>query len=390
MSHITFISTNHEWGGSELLWSEVAIHLSKQGESISVGIPEWKKPFNIRIVQLKEIATEFYYNYDDKEYVNAYKNLSLFKRISNRFLPQKQQWKHKVENIINRDFIFNKSKPDIVVFSLGRQWDIDNTMHYCIDNNINYVLLFQLVNEYDFIYDYDLLKKIRFICQKANRIYFVSRRNADIFEQRIGLNLQNKEIVFNPVNLNKEVHIPYPNVEPTYNVACVANIMMLHKGQDILFSIFSKEKWQKRNIKLNLYGTGIHEEFLKEWKHKEKLENIEFHGFCNDIESIWANNHALILSTRMEGMPLCLLEAMQMKRMAIITDKGGVCDLIEDGETGFLSIEANSILFEETMERAWKKRNSWEEMGKNAFIKVNKFMPQNPIEYFANKISAEI
>lgn len=386
MIHIAFISTNHAWGGSEVLWTETAILLNRQGVNITVGIPDWKMPFNKRIVELQKNATEFFFNYDDREYVIVDKTLPLIKRIFNRFLPQKHQLQPNVEKIRNKNFIFNLSKPDLVVFSLGRQKDFNDAMLYCVENQIKYVIVFQLINEYEFFYEYDLIEKIRFICKNATKTYFVSNKNAEIFEQRIGLNLQNKEVIFNPVNLNKKGHLPYPTVEPTYNVACVANLMMLHKGHDILFSIFSQEKWRNRNIKLHLYGSGIHEEFLNEWKERDKLDNIEFHGFYTDIEEIWAKNHALILCTRMEGMPLCLMEAMQMKRMAITTDKGGNKELIEDGITGFLSLDANEILFDEAMERAWNYRECWEELGKNAYIKVNEVIPENPVEYFANKL----
>ena len=114
--------------------------------------------------------------------------------------------------------------------------------------------------------------------------------------------------------------------------------------------------------------------------------NINFRGHVNSIEDIWKDNHALVLSSRYEGMPLSIIEAMFSKRVVITTDVAGHSEFIDDGVNGYLSEAANNKLFANTLERAWQERGKWKEMGENAFTKVNAKSTVDPVSIFSNEI----
>ena len=63
---------------------------------------------------------------------------------------------------------------------------------------------------------------------------------------------------------------------------------------------------------------------------------ISFLGFQNNIENLYTYYDAILLTSHVEGMPMCIIEAMSASRAVIATNVGGVSELVEDGKTGFL------------------------------------------------------
>jgi glycosyltransferase involved in cell wall biosynthesis len=65
-------------------------------------------------------------------------------------------------------------------------------------------------------------------------------------------------------------------------------------------------------------------------------EYVHMLGERKDVESILASLDAFALTSRTEGLPLVLLEAMATGLPVLSTAVGGIPDLLEDGVTGFL------------------------------------------------------
>jgi glycosyltransferase involved in cell wall biosynthesis len=218
----------------------------------------------------------------------------------------------------------------------------------------------------------------------ARACFFVSRRNLELFEEQIGARLPAARVVRNPVNVDYNVAPPWPNDQGTWRLACVARLEPAAKGQDILIKVLSQPKWRERPLHVTLYGTGACERNIRTLS--DGLASIEFAGHVSDVEGIWAKNHALVLPSRYEGLPLALVEAMLCSRTAIVTDVAGNTEVIEQGITGFVARAPTVSLLDEAMEEAWTRREEWQEMGARARNAIKKLIPADPVGEFCEQL----
>jgi glycosyltransferase involved in cell wall biosynthesis len=63
---------------------------------------------------------------------------------------------------------------------------------------------------------------------------------------------------------------------------------------------------------------------------------LTFLGWRSDIERVYADLDLVVLSSRNEGSPIALIEAMASGRNVVATAAGGVPDVVRHGETGLL------------------------------------------------------
>jgi glycosyltransferase involved in cell wall biosynthesis len=95
-------------------------------------------------------------------------------------------------------------------------------------------------------------------------------------------------------------------------------------------------------------------------------KQIVFHGMVTDVREIWKQNHLLIMSSHLEGMPLAVVEAMLCGRICIVTNVGGNTEWITDGKNGFIAEAPTVPSVLHTLERAWQLVDNWQQMGADA------------------------
>lgn len=82
------------------------------------------------------------------------------------------------------------------------------------------------------------------------------------------------------------------------------------KGFDMLIAAMQKVAHQYPEWVCDIYGGGEQSDF-KELIHKMKIDkNVQLKGFCTDIQSELLNSDLFVLSSRYEGLPMVMLEAM--------------------------------------------------------------------------------
>jgi glycosyltransferase involved in cell wall biosynthesis len=355
------------WSGSEELWAGSAKSFIKKGCLIAFASKYSHK-------QLCEINGRHYI------YYRPYLKPTIKKVIEKLF-----KIKFKNRDVIQE--IIAQVQPDLVILSQGNNIDLDGVMETCCKVGVPYITITQLVSECHFLnISSTNILHLQQGYLKARRNFFVSERNLQLNNLMLSLELSNAEVVYNPCKVKKEGIPGYPRASATYNVGLVGRLECFHKGYDLLLELASKDKWRNRAVHFNIYGEGPHEELIKFNIERLKLNNITLKGHANRVETIWEDNHILLMPSRMEGQALALIEAMYCKRSAIVTNVGGAAELIEDGLNGFVADSATVSALDEALERAWRQKENWKEFGNKASVALKEKYPADAIEYFNEKI----
>lgn len=377
---ILFITSNIHapWGGSEELWSQTAARLSNE-TTIKVGaiVRKWE-PTPQHIINLITKEVDIFYMPETPK--------SLIARLQH-FIYNTMQ---KSGNLLSKKKLnlIRAFSPDLVVHSMGSNMEGYDWMHFCKELSIPYVNLVQLATEYHWNSDQIIDQYVEGYTGALHN-YFVSQKNLEITATQLAIRLSNASVTWNPFKVSGTT-IPYPSTEQGFFLACPASLSALHKGHDILFEVLAQKKWKERELQLNLYGKGKNENSLKRLKTLLGLTNVHFKGFVNNVDQIWERNHALVLASRMEGLPLALIEAMMSGRVSIVTNVAGIPEVITDEENGYIAKAPNAELFDEALERAWENKGDWQQMGLKAAKAIRKLIPEEPIQAFSNKIKAHL
>ena len=367
--HILFCTTCPEaWGGSEELWAGAARRLVTQGYRVTAHLSHLELT-HPEVINLIESGVR----------IDRYRGVPLL----SRFRGLRLRWERPLT--VAR---LQSTKPKLAVISQGENMDGYRKILYCRLASIPYVLICQKAMEDNWPMDYDRgwLKEW---FGEARCVYFVSEHNRVVTEQCIGKKLTNAEVVHNPFKVNYHTELPWPDLaQGRFRLACVARLWMRDKAQDILVKILAQEKWRQREIEVNFYGSGHNAVGLKELIEMLGVTNARICGFSRDVTEIWRQNHALILPSRHEGLPLALTEAMLCGRTAITTNVGGNAEVLEDEQTGFLARAVTVEAVEDAMERAWNRRHEWQKIGLNAAKRIRSLIPEDPCSIFTEKLTA--
>ena len=301
MRRIAFVSTNDwiPWGGSEVFWSELAKLLAQRGYDVAYSVKRWE-PVPEHIRHLQHIGATGFLRSEE------WQSLGRWKRVVNRFLPFQYQFK---PDHLRPHKILTEFRPDLVFLSLGDHNASVDWMEECFRLGIPYALIVQLVKEAACPYEMAdrYYSRIRCGYLNARRVLCTSLDNIRILEKQFATRLENSELIYNPIKrLSRSVSYPE---QATYGIAVVASLNYNHKGQDVLFEALRGDRWRNRPVEFNLYGEGPHAQVLKTLRDHWRLENVHLRGF-QSLESIWGSNHIFLLPSRMEGLSLAFLEAM--------------------------------------------------------------------------------
>jgi len=124
----------------------------------------------------------------------------------------------------------------------------------------------------------------------------------------------------------------------------IANIgvLSIRKGQKYLVESFRILSQKYDNIVLLIFGSGReHEAFIEEELHK-MIENYGLNGRVKiinprkDINLIYNIFDIYVMPSITEGQSLCVIEAMFMERLCLLSDIPSFSEMVEEGVNGFL------------------------------------------------------
>ncbi len=363
---VGFISTMEglPWGGSEVLWSQAALRLIREGSEVQASVRRWPQ-IPRGISDLEAAGCHVHYR----------SPLSLGTRLRRKFRlpPSCFKW-------------LRSFRPDLTIISLGIHLEGIEHAAICRSLNLPYVLLVQSADDARWPGDSDLALLSESYLGAAV-CYFISRKNRVIVESQLAHELPSARLTRNPCNVDASVSLAWPDQNNGLRLACVGTLAPVQKSQDLIFQVLRESRWRQRSVSLSLFGKGQNEGSLKRLARMYGLENVvSFRGYTDNIQKLWAEHHALVLPSRHEGMPIVTVEAMLCGRVSIVTDIASNSEFVDDNVTGFLAPAASLPLVDEAMERAWMQRDRWREIGAAAGVEIRKRMPADPVGAFVENL----
>ena len=337
-------------GGSEMLWQETAIALRQSGHDVIVLIKDWKPTPDI-IQSLKTAGVRVVFKESDG-----------------------------LKALLQAD-------PDLTIISIGDQ--DEGTEYYAAlrEHDLDYVIVNQLTKEVRF---WDIRKNkqkaVKAGYKGARCVFFTSRNNHRVMEDRLGCELSNGDMHFNPYHIDRHDVPPYPSTADGFSVAIPSKLLFIHKGQDLLLEVMRDPVWHDRDITFNFYGAGPDRPKIESAIEELGGQNLALKGRVNDISEIWRDNHALLMPSRMEGLPIMMVSALLSARMCIATDIGGHAEVIRDNVSGYIVPNPSVEELAETLERAYENRHAWEQMGLVGRQDILDFLPEHPVRDFIEKL----
>lgn len=168
-----------------------------------------------------------------------------------------------------------------------------------------------------------------------------------------------------------------PEVPSPRTGNAVVSVGRLHdqKGIDMLLDAWAETAPRHPDWRLRIYGSGEDEEILKKQCTALGLDDcVDWMGRTSDVPGALRSGSVFVLSSRGEGFPLALMEAMAAGLPCAAFDCApGVHEIIRDGEDGLLATLGNTGELARRLDTLMSDKALRDSMGEAARANIQRF-----------------
>lgn len=186
--------------------------------------------------------------------------------------------------------------------------------------------------------------------------------------------------------------IPFPEItlknsdDPQYDFVIAAAFTEV-KNHKFLFKCFSKVVNEYPSSKLLCLGTGpLFNECLTLINDLNISKNIVLAGEVENVYDFYNDCFCFILTSKREGNPLSILEAMSFGMPIIAPKLGGIPDIVDE-RNGILYEPDNQESLIRAMNNILLNKNTFNKMGKNNIKAVNKYSIKTCVDEYISLFS---
>lgn len=352
---ILFIMTNLCGGGAEKVLVDIINHMDFEKFDITLFLLRKEG------VYLDKLDSRINVIYDAKNMRGIYA-----KYIQKRFIKYfpKVFYKHNIINNYDIEIAFLEGLPTkVLAYSSNKNSKKIAWVHIDLVKKHWTKKIYNNNNEEEYCYN------------KMDDIVFVSNESKGAFKKIFKNNMTNKHIIYNPV-IDHEIKDKANEYDVKFDKFTIVSVGRLdyQKGYDRLIQVHA-ELVKNYDYKLVIIGEGPQRRELEELINKLGVQNsVELKGFINNPYPYMRSADLFISSSRTEGYPLVLLEALVLKKVIIATKITGNNEVLDYGNKGIMCENSTKGIYSAL-------RNILE--NKELFIELENKLSKNVTDYKA-------
>ncbi|MET7515820.1 glycosyltransferase [Streptomyces sp. NPDC005480] len=181
---------------------------------------------------------------------------------------------------------------------------------------------------------------------------------------------------------NALAHLPEIPSPRTAKVVCSIGRLADQKGIDMLVDTWAEVAPRRPGWTLRIYGAGADEPDLRRQCTELGLDgSVEWMGRTDDVAGALAGSAVFVQSSRGEGFPLALMEAMASAVPCAAFDCApGVREIVRDGEDGLLAPPGDITALADRLLRLTGNPRLRDAMGERARVNVQRFSEERVLE----------
>lgn len=223
--------------------------------------------------------------------------------------------------------------------------------------------------------DYALAKR-KMKLRNGGKVYYVPGVGIDTFQYHVEADLRKNK-----------------RTELGLNTDDVALISMGDLIERKNYSTAIRAVSEAENDRLHYFicGVGTEESSLKTLAEQLNVaQQIHFLGFRTDIKELLAASDIFLFTTKQEGLPRSMMEAMASGLPCVVSRIRGNTDLLENTNGGFLCDPHDALDFAEKINNLASDTQLREAMGSSNRMAIQKFSTENVIQEMQNIYAAEL
>jgi len=210
------------------------------------------------------------------------------------------------------------------------------------------------------------LNRMTIAISKAVRDYLIRTENYDC---------KKVTVIYNTVDLRLIDSEAPVIISRNQNDFLIGSVGQLHpsKGYDTLLKSMPQVIKEFPSVKLIIIGDGIQREYLERLCSDLGIsQRVSFRGrkMPAEVLGFLKNIDLFVLASNWEGFGLALIEAMSSGKPVVATKVGGIPEIVEDGECGFLVPPGDPQALAEKVIYLLRNRDLATEMGKEGRKRV--------------------
>ncbi|MGI5912557.1 MAG: glycosyltransferase family 4 protein [Syntrophomonadaceae bacterium] len=146
-----------------------------------------------------------------------------------------------------------------------------------------------------------------------------------------------------------------------------------------------------KNIKVQLIGDGTLLPNMKSLAKSLRIsDRVQFLGNRRDVPELLNQSDIFVLTSKWEGFPISILEAMRAGLPVICSDVGGCREAVEDGENGFLVPRGDGVMLANRLKQLIEDKDLRYKMGQKGLLSFEKYFTVEKMAEKNERIYREI